>query len=86
MTSAPAAQDDDLIAEESPGLGRYLFKGAVIGAIASFILIGAGILALDVEWGSAMGIGVFVAFWGGVGFGVMLAGVTWLSFHDESGH
>lgn len=86
MSSAPVDHDEDPMALESPGLGRYLLKGAVIGAIISFIAIAAGILALDVEWGSALGLGIFIAWWGGLGFGVMLAGVIWLSFHADTGH
>lgn len=86
MSSAPVDQDNDSIAPESPGLGMYLIKGAIIGAVISFIAIGAGILALDVEWGSALGLGVFIAWWGGIGFGVMLAGVVWLSFYADTGH
>lgn len=86
MASAPVDHNDDPIAPESPGLGMYLLKGSIIGALISFLVIGAGILALDVEWGSAVGIGLFIAWWGGIGFGVMLAGVVWLSFYADTGH
>jgi len=85
MTSTTAA-DQELVTAESPGLGRYLVKGGAIGAVLAFIGIAAGILALDVEWESAVGLGLFIAVWGGLGFGVMIAGVVWLSFHGDSAH
>ena len=31
---------------------------------------------LDVEWASAIGLGLFIAFWGGIGFGAMIGGVV----------
>lgn len=30
------------------------------------------------EWQSAIGFGVFVAFWGGLGFGTMMGGVAYV--------
>ena len=33
--------------------------------------------------GAAVGLGLFIAFWGGLGFGTMVGGVTWVSQHEE---
>jgi hypothetical protein len=42
-------------------------------------------VAADVEWGSAIGLGLFVALWGGLGFGAMVGGVVWVTRHEEHG-
>lgn len=62
----------------APGLGRTVGVGAVIGVVVFFVGGCAGMLAAGVGWGAAAGLGVFVAMWGGIGFGSMVGGVTYL--------
>ncbi|MBK6855798.1 MAG: hypothetical protein IPG97_04370 [Microthrixaceae bacterium] len=69
--------------QETPGMGRAVALGAAIGIVLSFIATTAGMVAAGAEVGSAVGLGLFVGFWGGVGFGTMVAGVTWVSNHEE---
>lgn len=57
--------------------------GALIGVVIAFIGTTVGMLAADVELGSALGLGVFIAFWGGLGFGCMVGGVVWVSNNEE---
>lgn len=69
---------------EPPGLGRTVAVGSIIGVVVSFVGVTIGVLALGVEGGSAIGIGLFVAFWGGLGFGTMVGGVIY-AFSVEAG-
>ena len=69
--------------EEPVGLLRSVVLGAIIGVVIAFIGTTIGMLAADVETGSAIGLGLFVAFWGGLGFGSMVGGVVWVSKHEE---
>lgn len=62
-----------------PGLGRLLVVSCSIGALGSFVLVLLGALAAGQEWRSAAGLGLFVAFWGGLGFGSMIGGVVYAS-------
>lgn len=69
------------------GLGRSLKVGAVAGTILSLIACTvAMVLGGLEEWGSAFGFGVFVAIWGGLGFGTMFGGVMWASKAVEAEH
>lgn len=62
---------------DPPGLGRSLIVGSMIGVGVSFVAVTVGMLAAGVEWSSSVGLGLFVAFWGGLGFGTMVGGVVY---------
>lgn len=64
---------------EPPGAGRALGIGVAIGVIASFIASAGLLLANGQSVGAAIGLGAFVAIWGGLGFGGMVGGVIWAS-------
>ena len=58
-------------------------RGAVIGTVIGFVVVGAVTVAIALNAGTsvvaALGVGAFAAFWGGPGFGGMLGatlGVT----------
>lgn len=63
-------------ARDAPSMGTAIFVGCAVGAITSMIAVVATMRLLDVEWASAIGLGLFVAFWGGLGFGSMVGGVV----------
>lgn len=60
----------------APSMARALIWGIVIATIAMFVGTGALLLVLDGELINAVGIGLFCAFWGGLGFGVMAGGAA----------
>jgi len=62
---------------DPPGLGRALTIGIAIGVAISFCGVAGPFLAGGQGWGASIGMGVFVAAWGGLGFGVMIGGVVW---------
>ncbi len=65
-------------------MGKALTIGVLIGVAVSFIGVGGAFLAGGQGWGPALGMGAFVAAWGGLGFGVMVGGVVWLTRADEA--
>lgn len=65
--------------ENPPGMARALTIGVAIGVLVSFFGVGAVLLLMGEGWGAAIGMGLFVAAWGGLGFGGMLGGVIWAS-------
>lgn len=67
-----------------PGLGRCIGIGCGIGVVLAFIGIALPSLLAGMEWRSAVGFGVFVAFWGGLGFGSMMGGVAYLMRLDKA--
>lgn len=72
---------------EPVGLLRSVVTGALVGVVLAFIGTTVGMLLADVELGSALGLGLFVAIWGGLGFGSMVGGVVWVSNNEEKfGH
>ncbi len=87
MTDEPADQTDPIaVWKESPGFGRALTIGVTIGAIASFLAVGGGILLAGQGVAAAIGLGLFTAFWGGLGFGAMIAGVVWATRLEAAAH
>lgn len=60
-----------------PGLGRALTIGTAIGVALSFVGVAVPFLVGGQAWGASIGMGAFVAAWGGLGFGVMIGGVVW---------
>src|SRR5690242_4141264 len=55
---------------------RLAGRGAVIGGTIGFVLMGAAVFVLGITsamgFVSSIGIGLFCAFWGGLGFGGMM--------------
>jgi hypothetical protein len=66
-----------------PGLGRYLAIGSGVGVILSFALITVLSVLGGIESGAAIGFGLFVALWGGLGFGSMMGGVAYTMSLEE---
>ena len=52
------------------------FAGASLLAL-SFVGVAVPFLVGGQAWGASIGMGAFVAAWGGLGFGVMIGGVVW---------
>jgi hypothetical protein len=77
---------DDLGASwvSPPGVGRCIGIGSGIGVALAFIGVALPSLLAGMEWRSAVGFGVFVAFWGGLGFGSMMGGVAYVMGLDEA--
>jgi hypothetical protein len=72
---------------EEPGMGRAIVLGCVVGATLSFVGVTLGMLAIGIGLDSALGLGAFVAFWGGLGFGSMVGGVLWATKAERiAGH
>jgi hypothetical protein len=69
---------------DPPGMGKALTIGVVIGTAASFLGVGAAFLIGGQGWGTAIGMGAFVAMWGGLGFGFMVSGVIWATRAEEA--
>ncbi len=63
---------------------RVFTVSITIGVVLSFVVVAAGVLALGEGWGAALGLGAFVGFWGGLGFGAMVGGVTWATRAEAS--
>jgi hypothetical protein len=92
MTASPQApvttpSEADSPWLEPPGAGRALGIGVTIGVIASFVASAGLLLASGQSVGAAIGLGAFVAIWGGLGFGGMVGGVIWASrLESEAAH
>lgn len=69
--------------QDPPGMGRSIVVGSSIGVALSLAGVTLGMLAAGVAWQSALGLGAFVAFWGGLGFGSMVGGVVYASGLEE---
>ncbi len=78
-TSAPEPFDPATAWLEPPGMAKALTIGVAVGVAVSFFGVGGAFLAAGQPWTTAIGMGVFVAMWGGLGFGGMLGGVIWAS-------
>ncbi|MCB0976417.1 MAG: hypothetical protein KDB02_03050 [Acidimicrobiales bacterium] len=60
--------------------GQAAFHGALIGFFLAFVGVALSTWAVfDLQPGSALALGVFIGFWGGIGFGVMIGGCTVLA-------
>jgi hypothetical protein len=82
MTSMlPATPDLETHAgwDEHPGLGRAVGIGAAVGMALSVVGVTLAMVACGVDRLAAIGLGAFIAVWGGLGFGVMVAGVIWVT-------
>lgn len=56
-----------------------------MGAVLCVLGVGLAMLAFGQPLASAFGLALFVAFWGGVGFGSMLGGVAWATRAETAG-
>jgi len=65
-------------------MGRALTISVAINFAVSFFGVGGAFLAGGQGWGASIGMGAFVAFWGGLGFGGMIGGVVWATQVDEA--
>jgi len=64
---------------EPLGLGHSLAVGAVVGMVLALVGVTLGLMATGLSWVDSIGVGIFAAFWGGIGFGTMIGGVIFLS-------
>lgn len=69
---------------DPPGLGRMMAMSSAIGVGVSLVVITVGMMAAGQVWQSSLGLGIFVAFWGGLGFGSMVGGVIYLTRLDAA--
>ena len=69
---------------DPPGIGRTVMISSSIGVVLSLVLITLGMMAAGQVWQSALALGAFIAFWGGLGFGSMIGGVVYLTRLDEA--
>ena len=63
----------DLLAEGQ--VARSAVVGAAIGIVMFVLAVGGLALAVGLDLAPAIGLGVFTAFWGGLGFGGMIGAV-----------
>jgi Na+/melibiose symporter-like transporter len=61
--------------ESGAVLVRSVIVGCTIGLVSVLALVTPIVAALGADWGAALGVGAFIAVWGGLGFGAMVAGV-----------
>lgn len=59
-----------------PNMTRAIVAGAVTSSTLVFALTGALVWSVDGSVVNGIGIGLFCAFWGGLGFGVMGGGIA----------
>lgn len=69
---------------EPPGMGKTLLVGVSIGVFVAFIGVAGAMLASGQGVGASIGLGAFVAAWGGFGFGMMIGGVVWATRIEEA--
>ena len=90
MTSTLTAQNlptDTVVADheghgsttEPPGLGKSVLIGSLIGMVLALAVVTLGLLAWGATAPESLGVAIFAAFWGGIGFGSMVGGVVFVS-------
>ncbi len=55
------------------GIARAAITGAAVGYLVALMLVATIVLVAGGGLGAALGVGAFVAIWGGPGFGGMVA-------------
>jgi len=83
-TSVPDPFDPASAWVEPPGMGKTIGTGVAVGVAVSFVGVGGAFLAAGQGWGPAIGMGAFVAAWGGLGFGAMVGGVVWATQVEDA--
>jgi hypothetical protein len=68
---------------EGSRVGRTVIFGGVLAVLAVFAVVTVGIGAVVDNYAVGAVLGAFCAMWGGIGFGVMLAGAVALLREDE---
>lgn len=63
---------------------RAFRVSVVVGVVVSFVGVSGALLAAGQGIGASLGLGAFVAFWGGLGFGVMIGGVVWATRSEQA--
>ncbi len=73
-----ASHLDQSNADEGPEpfVTHGIMVGAVVGVIAAFVASTIGMVIAGIPTWGAAGFALFVAFWGGLGFGSMMGGVA----------
>jgi hypothetical protein len=82
--STPGPTDPATAWVEPPGMAKALTRGVALGVCISFVGVGGAFLAAGQSWATSIGMGAFVAVWGGLGFGGMMGGVVWASRVEAS--
>lgn len=72
-------------------MSSTIIASCAVGIVVSMVGIVGFMRLLDVEWASAIALGLFIAFWGGIGFGAMIGGVVHIDRQErlaagERGH
>ena len=73
MLEKPGGSDDG---GGTSGAARTIALGCLIGTVVAMVGVTLAMRAMDQSWSAAIGLGAFVAFWGGLGFGAMVGGVV----------
>lgn len=73
-TGVPYAGERRASDPEDAEVFRSAAKGAVLGFTAIAGLVALGFVLVGVPVGGAIGVGAFIGFWGGTGFGFMIGG------------
>jgi len=69
---------------DDAGAGRSAAIGSIVGIVVFLFGTAAVMLAVGLTWQAALGLGLFLAFWGGLGFGAMCGGVLYLLKHEAT--
>lgn len=82
-TDTPVLSEAEQATAEAVGLAKSVAFGSLIGVVLSFfsVLLAMGVAGYG--WGPGAGLAAFTAFWGGLGFGSMVGGVTYLSSLED---
>ena len=68
------------------GMGRMFVRGAMIGFVGVFALYTAIAAYAGASFSSTVGLGLFAAFWGGLGYGGMFGAVLGAAEITEAEH
>jgi hypothetical protein len=85
-TEAAADASAPSTATGEPNIGRSAMIGAVSGFFAVMIAVTVVGTLFGMDPGSAFGMGCFVGFWGGGGFGFMMGGTIPFARHLDALH
>ena len=80
----PEPQEPSAAWADPPGMGKTIGTGVAIGVAVSFLGVAGAFLAAGAGWLTAIGMGAFVATWGGLGFGGMIGGVVWATRVEDA--